>query len=150
MVVHKLAVRLKELKKVYKKFANQDGYFTFDKSAMKMFEMDQEKTDTQPQTVIAAGQQSASDHFWSPLTAQDLRSAFVQCMMTVVDECRKADKYDYILLPEFYEWVGRIAIRFNDLIESHYPFRHQQVEWFLDRLLLRLLPPKKEKNEFDD
>ena len=54
-------------------------------------------------------------HFWYPLTSQDLHTAFVFSMMTILDEIHQSSKYEHIELVEFYEWIARVAFKYYDI-----------------------------------
>lgn len=62
---------------------------------------------------------SARRTFWHPLTAFDLWTPFVRCMMTVLDEHKHSKKYQHILLPEYYEFLGRVAFRYYEIRKEH-------------------------------
>ena len=94
-----MALRLKELKKLFDHHTVK-GYFKFESSALKLFEMGH-------MNITSATDES---HFWYPLNPKDLWIPFVHCMMTVLDEFTQQSKYYHILLVEFYEWIARIAI----------------------------------------
>ena len=59
--------------------------------------------------------ETTESHFWYPLNPQELWTPFVYCMMTILDETLDNDKYNHIVLVEFYEWIARVAFRLVDL-----------------------------------
>lgn len=81
-MVKALALRLKELKKIFDHYSVK-GYFKFKTSALKMFDMCEMNLTslTEP------------EHRWYPLNAIDLWQPFVHCMMTVLDEIHQSAKY---------------------------------------------------------
>jgi len=42
--------------------------------------------------------------------------------MTIVDETFENDKYHHILLAEYYEFLGRIAFKYYDLLKAEGEF----------------------------
>ena len=61
-------------------------------------------------------------------------------MMTILDENKRSAKYEYILLPEFYEWIARIAIIHKTLRlrpNEQKPFNNDIVKEFLEKLINR-------------
>ena len=50
--------------------------------------------------------------FWYPLTAFDVWPSFVRSMMTVLNEHVSQNKYNHLLLVEYYEFLGRIAFTY--------------------------------------
>ena len=82
LVVKSLALRLKELKKIYKHFQKQ-GFFKFRTSALRIFQM----------TNMTLLSKTEPRHYWYPLTVHDLWVHFVYCMMTVLDENHDINKY---------------------------------------------------------
>ena len=69
--------------------------------------------------------------------------------MTILNEQNNLSKYNHLLLVEYYEYIGRIAFRYDDLVseqqrltdENFRPRRRQDnfkmVAEFLDKLLDR-------------
>lgn len=110
LVVRELALRLKELKKIFECYTIR-GLFTFESSALSLFEM-------QGQNLTSS---TAESHFWYPLTPKDLWAPFVHCMMTILDENRHESKYYHILLVEYYEWIARIAFKYSELRKAELP-----------------------------
>ena len=104
MVVKQLAMRLKDLKKIYEAFSIR-GTFKFYSSALNLLDMN-------GLTLRSVIQE---DHYWYPLNPENVWPPFVHCMMTVHDEIRNSSKYDRILLVEFYEWIARVAIRYSKM-----------------------------------
>ena len=56
----------------------------------------------------------SDDSPWKPLTVDDIWRPFVHCMMTVLDENQRASKYYRLELGEYYEWLGRIAMKWHE------------------------------------
>lgn len=143
LVERALALRLKELKKVYEQYC-VNKQFQFKTSALRLFEMQG----------LGSDGSITKEHFWYPLQPKDLWSPFILCMMTVLDEINNRKKYESIVLVEFYEWIARVAFRLSDLKKAHLSyedqkkvdvFRHDQVAEFLDVFLERVGNSKKKK-----
>ena len=75
LVVRELAMRLKDLKKIFKRNCIKSK-FEFKTSALKLFELQNQQQD----------QVSGTGDYWYPLSVRDLWAPFVHCMMTILDE----------------------------------------------------------------
>ena len=73
-------------------------------------------------------------------------------MMTVLDEVHNTQKYNHIVLPEYYEWIARISFRYYDLKKQEMSmveqktvdiFRHDQMSEFLEKFLGRVSVKKR-------
>jgi len=147
-VVKALGVRLKELKAIFDRYCDGKSkrQFRWHASALKLFEMEpppapssnQGRKAKQPDLV-------PEDLFWAPLTPSEIWPSFVHSMMTVIDENNDSGKYQHLLLPEFYEWIARVALRYfalrtnQDSLDEASPDvpHHDQVKMFLVKLFDR-------------
>lgn len=69
---------------------------------------------------------SMEDHFWDPLSPDELWVPFVHCMMTCHTEYLDKDKYNHILFVEFCEWIPRVAFRYYEL--KYYDLEKEKLE----------------------
>jgi len=120
-VVKALGVRLKELKAIFDRYCDGKNrrQFRWPASALKLFEM--EPPPAPPSNRGRKAKQPdlvPEDLFWAPLTPSEIWPSFVHSMMTVIDEDADSGKYQHLLLPEFYEWIARVALRYFALLTN--------------------------------
>lgn len=115
-VVRALGRHAKELKAVYDRYCDPKNrrQFRWKTSALRLFEMQEEVAPTKGGKEAAANK----DDYWKPLTVDDIWQPFVHCMMTVLDENQQSSKYWHLLYVEFNDWLGRIALRYHELLNE--------------------------------
>ena len=58
---------------------------------------------------------NSRQHYWDPLTPEDVWPPFVFCMMTVINENSNSQKYNHIVFVEFCEFIPRVALRYHEV-----------------------------------